>query len=130
MLHIADAVADEIKKQQLKKVALLGTKYTMTLPFFMDRMKRHNIETIVPDKEGVETINHTIYEELSKGLFLPQTKKVYQNMIDELKDKGAQGVILGCTEIPMLIKQADSNLPVFDTTLIHSKAAVDFALKN
>ena len=128
MIHIADAVAKEIQKQSLKKVALLGTKYTMQLPFFAERLERFNIETIIPSEHDVEVINRSIYEELGKGIFTPETRKVYQSIITKLKNEGAEGVILGCTEIPMLIKLTDSELPVFDTTLIHSKAAVDFAL--
>ena len=128
MIHIADAVANEIKKMQLKKVALLGTKYTMTFPFFPERLKSSGIETVIPDEKNIEMVNLSIYNELGKGLILPETKKYYLELIEKLKKEGAEGVILGCTEIPLLIKQSDCDIPVFDTALIHSKAAVEFAL--
>jgi len=83
---------------------------------------------LIPDAEGVEYVNKSIYEELGKGVILPQTKAQYLAIIDQLREQGAEGAILGCTEIPLLIKQADSPVPVFDTTLLHATAAVDFAL--
>lgn len=128
VIHIVDAVAGEIKKKNIYTAALLGTKYTMGLPFYKDRLSVHGINTIIPDEEGFNMVNTTIYEELGKGIFLPETKGKYRELIRELTGKGSEGIILGCTEIPMLINQADSPVPVFDTTLIHAMAAVHFAV--
>lgn len=128
LIHIADATAHAIKAKGLDTVLLLGTKYTMQYDFYRNKLAAHGIRTMIPDAAGVEMVNNSIYEELDKGLFLPNTKQQYISLIKEEMGKGAQGVILGCTEIPLLIKQEDSPLPVFDTTLLHAKAAVEFVL--
>lgn len=128
VIHIADAVAKSIEKKQLKKVALLGTKYTMQMDFYKNKLAGYNIQCIIPSQAGIDYINEAIYNELAKGLFLPETKKQFLQIIDELAIQGAEGVILGCTEIPILIKQEDCTITVFDTTLIHAMAVVDFAL--
>ncbi len=129
LLHIAHTTAAAIKEKGLQKVALLGTKYTMQLDFYKNILAANNIETIIPDDEGVALVNSTIYNEFSKGIFLPETKQAYLKIMDELQKQGAQGFILGCTEIPILIQQQDYALPLFDTGLLHAKAAVDFALQ-
>lgn len=129
LIHIARETASVIGGQGLRKVALLGTKYTMQLPFYREKLAEKGIETLVPDTEETEIINRAIYEEMSQGQFLPETKAAYLRIIDRLTGTGAEGIILGCTEIPILIKQPDCRVPVFDTTLIHAKAAVDFALQ-
>jgi aspartate racemase len=118
-----------IKNKNLKTVALLGTKYTMQMAFYKDRLLNYGISTIIPGDEDIEFVNHSIYEEFSKGIFLPATKKVYQGIIDKLVAQGVEGVIFGCTEIPILLKQEDCPVPVFDTAFIHSMAAIDFALQ-
>lgn len=128
LIHIADTAAAAIKGQGLNKVALLGTKYTMQLPFYKEKLAAHGIETIIPDEAGVQQVNESIYNELGKGIFLPQTKAAYLRLFEDLTAQGAQGIILGCTEIPMLIKQEDTPIPVFDTTFLHAQAAVEFAL--
>lgn len=128
VVHIADAVAEAIKTKNLKKVALMGTKYTMQLDFYRNKLAASNISVIIPDVTGVEFINDTIYKEFSKGVFLPERKQQYLQIIDSLIKQGAEGIILGCTEIPILIKQKDCSVPVFDTAFIHSEAAVKFAL--
>ena len=128
LIHIADATAKAIKEKSIKTVALLGTKYTMQFDFYKNKLASHGIKTLIPDESGVEAINKSIYEELGKGILLPETKQLYLTIIDSLIRQGAEGVILGCTEIPLLIKQEDSRVPVFDTTLLHATAAVDFAL--
>ena len=128
VIHIADAVAKSIGEQALKKVALLGTKYTMQMDFYKNKLAHHNIQCMIPDEDDIEYINKAIYTEFSKGIFLPGTKKQFLHIIDKLVDRGAEGVILGCTEIPILLKQEDCKVPVFDTTLLHATAAVDFAL--
>jgi aspartate racemase len=128
LIHIADVTATAISQQQLRTVALLGTKYTMQLDFYKNALAQKGINTIIPSANKIEEINSAIYNELGKNIFLPETKKNFMNEIENLVEEGAEGVILGCTEIPLLIKQSDSSVPVFDTTRIHAKAAVDFAL--
>jgi aspartate racemase len=129
VIHIAEATADAIKARALKKVALLGTKYTMQLPFYAEKLSQKGIATIIPNEADIEYINNSIYNEFSKGIFLPETKQQYLHIIDKLIAQGAEGIIAGCTEIPILIKPGDCRVPVFNTGLIHSMAAVDFALK-
>jgi aspartate racemase len=130
ILHIVDAVATEISKLGLRKVGLLGTRFTMERDFFSGRLNKFNIEALIPDEKGREFVHASIYNELGKNIFLDETKKRYLQIIEELRAKGAEGVILGCTEIPLLIKQTDCTVPVLDTTFIHAKYAVDFALSS
>jgi aspartate racemase len=129
VIHIATATASVIKSKHLKKVALLGTKYTMQLDFYKNKLADLGIETIIPGEADIEYINNSIYNEFSKGIFLPETKAAYLHIMHGLIAQGAEGFILGCTEIPILIKQEDCVVPVFDTGLIHAAAAVDFALR-
>ena len=128
VIHIAEAVAKEIKKEGLKKVGLLGTRYTMQLGFYTDRLARHGIETIIPKQEDIEFINNSIYNEFSKNIFTSETKSRYLNIISTLKEKGVEGIIGGCTEIPILLNQSDCDIPLFDTAKIHSAAGVDHVL--
>ena len=130
VIHVAEVTATQIKKQQLKTVGLLGTKYTMQMHFFKDKLAAQGITTIIPDEDGIEMINTAIYTEMGRGIFLPATKQKFLAIIDKLIGQGAEAIILGCTEIPLLIKQDDCSVPVFDTTKIHSIAAVEFALNN
>ena len=129
LIHIAETAAIAIAKQGLNKVALLGTKYTMQLDFYKNKLAEKNIETIIPSEADIEYINDAIYNEMGKGIFLPERKERFIQIIESLQQQGAQGVVLGCTEIPILIKQSDVTIPVFDTTLIHVQAAVAFALQ-
>ena len=128
LLHIADETGQQIKKDGLQTVALLGTKYTMQLPFYSEKLAAHGITTIIPDQVDIDYINNAIYAEMGKGVFLPETKERFLGIINQLAARGAQGVILGCTEIPLLLQQKDAEVKLYDTTLIHSKAAVRFAL--
>lgn len=128
LIHIADAVALAIREKGLDRVALLGTKYTMQMDFYRDRLLENGISAIIPDAEGIQWINQSIYEELDKGIFREETRQEYLRIINQLTGQGAQGVILGCTEIPLLIKQEHAQVPVFDTAWWHAKAAVDFVL--
>ncbi|MDR7370674.1 aspartate/glutamate racemase family protein [Flavobacterium aquidurense] len=129
LIHIATATASEIEKQDLKKVGLLGTKFTMELDFFKDKLLAQGIEAIIPEsQEDKDFIHTTIFEELGKGLVTESTKKRYLQIANKLIENGAEGIILGCTEIPLIILPEDVSVPVFDTTLIHSKAAVEFQL--
>ena len=130
LIHIADAVAADIKKKNIQTVALLGSKYTMQQDFYKDKLSSHGIKTLIPPDAGIELINHCIYEEFSKGIFLPERKDQLLAIIDELIKRGAEGIIFGCTEIPILIKQEDCSVPVFDSVAIHSLAAVDFVLSH
>ncbi len=128
VIHIAEAVAKEILKQGVKKVALLGTKYTMQPGFYKDHLAKYGIETIIPGEEDIEYINYTIYNEFSKNIFSPETRSAYLTIISKLKAGGAEGIIGGCTEIPILIKPSDCDIPLFDTAKIHSAAGVDFVI--
>jgi aspartate racemase len=129
MLHIADAVAVAIRESGRHRVALLGTKFTMEERFYADRMRqKFGIETIVPGASGRQVIHDVIYNELCHGVTRAESRAVFQAIIESLARDGAEAVILGCTEIPLLISQADSKLPVFDTTAIHAATAVEFAL--
>lgn len=128
VIHIAEAVAKEILSKGLKKVALIGTKYTMQLGFYTDHLANYGIETIIPEQSDVDYINFTIYNEFSKNIFTAETKTEYLDIISKLKANGAQGIIGGCTEIPILIKQKDCDIPIFDTAKIHAAAGVDHVL--
>ncbi|MFT3823553.1 MAG: aspartate/glutamate racemase family protein [Chitinophagaceae bacterium] len=128
LIHISEATANAIAAKKLHVVALLGTRFTMEMDFYHDILRRHGIETIIPGDADRDFIHATIYDELGKGLLLPETKQRYLHIIEQLIEKGAQGIILGCTEIPLLIKPEDVTVPVFDTAEIHAKAAVAFAL--
>ena len=128
LINIAEETAKEIKQQQLQTVALLGTKYTMQFDFYKNKLKAQRIQTIIPAEEDIELINTAIYSEMGKGIFLPATREKFLAIIEKLIGQGAEGVILGCTEIPILIKQSDCKVPLFDTTKIHSAAAIRFAL--
>jgi aspartate racemase len=128
IIHIATATAMEIQKKGLKKVGLLGTKFTMELDFFKAKLQDKQIEPIIPNDNDREFIHQTIFDELGKGIVTETTKQRYLKIIDDLTNKGAEGIILGCTEIPLVIKPTDVSVPIFDTTLIHSKAAIEFSL--
>ena len=130
ILHITDVTADEIIRKGLKKVGLLGTIFTMEENFYKKRLKdKYDIDTIIPSKDEREIINDIIYKELSHGITKQSSKENYIEIINNLLSRKAEGIILGCTEIPLLIKQKDVNSPVFDTTSIHAKAAVEYAIK-
>lgn len=123
ILHIADMTAIELKKSNIKKVGLLGTKYTMQQDFYKDVLKANGIEVIIPNSADIEAVNKIIYDELCVGIISEQSKAKYLKIISELSQNGAQGIILGCTEIGLLVKQSDTDVPLFDTTLIHAKRA-------
>lgn len=130
IIHIAEATAAELKSRGISKVGLLGTKYTMTQDFYKNKLVEAGIEVIIPNEEGVEIVNNIIYNELCLGNILETSKKKYLDIIAELKQLGAQGVILGCTEIGLLIQQKDVELPVFDTTQIHAVKAALLAIES
>jgi aspartate racemase len=127
VIHIADETSKEISKKSLKKVALLGTKYKMEKTFFTDVLKSFGIETMIPNLEDRDIVHDIIYDELSIGILNPSSKEKYLKIIDKLIESGAEGIILGCTEIPLLIQQENVSVPVFDTTKIHATAAFEYA---
>ncbi len=130
LLHIARETGKAIKASGLEKVLLLGTKFTMEKDFYKAMLAdEFGIEVLVPNEQDINSVHNVIYKELVHGRVLPESKAIYLDIIAKAAAQGAQGVILGCTEIPMLIKAQDVVIPVFDTTKIHSEAAVDFALK-
>ena len=128
VIHIATATAAAIEKQGLKKIGLLGTKFTMERNFFTSKLIELGIQTIIPGDEDRSFIHYAIFEELGRGLIKEDSHQRYLTIIKQLIARGAEGIILGCTEIPMLIQQPDVSVPVFDTTRIHAAAAIDFAL--
>lgn len=130
ILHIADATAAAIKSKGIKKVGLLGTRETMELDFYKTRLAEHDIEVIVPEKPEREFIHDSIMNELLKEVFLPETKTGFLSIMNKLADKGAEGMILGCTEIPLLISQDDFEQPLFSTLELHAKAIAEFAITN
>lgn len=129
LLHIADATADALIKSGIAKTALLGTKYTMTQDFYKSRLAQRGISVVVPNAQEIEEVNRVIYDELVLGVISEESRSGFGKIIARLKEEeGAQAVILGCTEIGLLIRPQDSALPVFDTTLIHAQAAVQRAV--
>ena len=128
LVHIADAAAEALNGQGITKAALLGTKYTMTEHFYTQRLAEHGIEVLLPDDAAMQLVHDVIYNELCLGIISEQSKQNYIRIIGSLAERGAQGVILGCTEIGLLIGQGDTPLLVFDTTRIHAEKAVSLAL--
>jgi len=128
-LHIADATANKIVADKIKKVALLGTAFTMEQEFYKGRLtEKFGLEVVVPEEADRKVIHDIIYQELCLGKINENSKKRYLDIIEHLTRKGAEAVILGCTEIALLISQGDCNIPVYDTTRLHAESAVDFAL--
>jgi aspartate racemase len=129
LLHIADATADVIKKQGLSKIGLLGTKFTMEEDFYRGRLvEGHGLDVLIPDTEDREIVHRVIYDELVLGEIKAESRDQYRRIIEKLIAAGAQGIILGCTEIGLLVKENDSSVPLFDTTYIHAVSAVELAL--
>ena len=128
-IHIADPTAEAIKAAGVQTIALLGTDFTMSQDFYKGRLvDQHGLNVLIPEDDDRQTVHRIIYEELVVGEIKPESKKAYLKIIDRLVASGAAGVILGCTEIGLLVRAGDCAVPVFDTTLIHAQAAVDFAL--
>ncbi|MGI9531838.1 aspartate/glutamate racemase family protein [Lutimonas sp.] len=128
VIHIAEVTADEIKAFSLKKIALLGTKFTMEKAFFKDILQKRGIEVLVPDPSARNQVHDIIYNELIHGIMKEESKRIYISVIQDLISQGAEGVILGCTEIPLLIYPEDIDIPLFNTTKLHAEKAVEFAL--
>jgi aspartate racemase len=129
LLHIADPTATEIKRAGHSTVGLLGTRFTMEQAFYRDRLsERHGLRVIVPDSEDRETVHRVIYEELCLGVVNSESRREYRRIMGRLASQGAQAIILGCTEISLLVSRQDSEIPLFDTTAIHARAAAEEAL--
>lgn len=126
IIHIADATAKVIKDKGIQKVGLLGTKYTMEKDFYKSILSKYGIETIIPEPQDREIIHRIIYKELARGIFSKESKQIYLNVMKKLNKKGAEGMVLGCTEIPLLISSEDTSLMLFNTTEIHAKKAMEF----
>ena len=130
LLHIADATAEEIKTGGLEKVGLLGTKFTMEQNFYKERLtEKHSLKVIVPDEDERQVVDHIIYDELCRGKLAQSSREKFRKIMQNLVANGTEGIILGCTEIGLLVDQQDVQVPVFDTTAIHAKAAAQFALR-
>ncbi len=129
LLHIADATAEALIKNKVKKVGLLGTKFTMEEDFYKKRLEdRFDLEVVTPDKKDRELIHQIIYNELCLGVIKDDSKKIYLDIINSLSEKGAEGIILGCTEIGLLVKEGDCSIKLYDTTKIHADKATEIAL--
>lgn len=130
LLHIADATAGAIKAQKLTKIGLLGTRFTMEEMFYRGRLaEKHNLQVLIPNQAERASVHRIIYEELVLGKIMPESKAEYLRIIESLAEQGAEAIILGCTEIGLLVKDGDCRLPLFDTTRIHALAAVEMALQ-
>lgn len=131
LIHIATATAAEINRQGLRRVGLIGTKFTMELPFYRDKLLRHGIDTLVPpDPATRNVIQQTLRDELGRGVITQATKAIYLQVIAELVARGAEGIVFGCTELPLLLSPEEVDVPVFDTTRLHVDAAVAFAVSD
>lgn len=128
LLHIAEATADELIRNRIRKVGLLGTQYTMTQDFYKGKLMEKGLEVMIPEPADVGIVNRVIYGELCLGVLSEQSKKDFLRIIQDLAKRGAEGVILGCTEIGLLVMQADTEVPLFDTTAIHAAKAAEYAL--
>lgn len=129
ILHIAEMTAEKILEKGLKNIALLGTKYTMEQDFYKSKLIEKGINVIIPDKNDIEIINKVIYDELCLGTINSDSKKKFLEIVDKLRNKGAEGIILGCTEIGLLIKNEDTDVPLFDTAIIHAEQAAIYSIK-
>jgi aspartate racemase len=128
LLHLGDATAATVRAAGLTRIGLLGTGFTMAQPFYRDRLAGHGLDVLVPDEDDRAEVHRVIYEELVVGVVEPSSRQRYREVIARLVERGAEGVILGCTEIELLVDQSDSPVPVFPTTRLHAELAVDYAL--
>ncbi len=128
LVHIAEAAADELRASGITRVGLLGTKYTMTQEFYRDKLTARGIDVLIPEGEDIDLVNRVIFDELCLGVVKPDSKAAYLRVISELQARGAQGILLGCTELGLIVSAADVSLPLFDTTVIHAKKALELSL--
>ena len=130
LLHIADVTGKEIRRHKMDKVGIIGTKYTMSSGYIIERLKnKFGLKIIIPNDNDMNLLNDIIYNELCGGIIRAESREIFKEIIHKLISAGAEGIILGCTEIPLLISQKDSSVLIFNTTEIHAKAAVEYALK-
>jgi aspartate racemase len=128
VLNLLDVVAESLLEKGITKTGLLGTRYTMEDGFYAAGLAKHGIDVVVPETKDRDLVHRVIYDELIKGVILPSSKEEFRRIVNDLQQNGAQGVVLGCTEIPMLLGDGDVSIPVFDTTQLHAEAALRFAL--
>jgi aspartate racemase len=128
ILHIADATASRVTAASIARIGLLGTRFTMEQDFYSGRLVQHGLDVLTPDAAGRERVHRIIYEELCLGVIREESRAIYREVMCELVARGAQGIILGCTEIGLLVGAADTSVPTFDTTAIHAESAADWAL--
>lgn len=128
LLHIAEATAQELKKSHIDKVGLLGTIYTMEQDFYKAKLQEAGIEVLIPEEEDRQRVNYIIFQELCLGVLDDNSRQTLLAVIDKLAQQGAQGIVLGCTEIGLLVQQQDTDLPLFDTALIHAQKAALYSL--
>ena len=129
LLHIADVTGDAIRERGLHRIGLLGTRFVMKESFYQERLRdRFAIEVIVPGEDDIDTIHQIIYNELCESKINASSRRVCADIVSKLVNKGAEGIVLGCTELPLLIQSGDINAPIFDTTQLHAEAAVNLAL--
>ena len=129
LIHIADATATVIQAQGLKRIGLLGTRFTMEQKFYAGRLERYGLQVLTPDEAGREQVHRIIYEELCLGQIREESRQIYRDIMADLVAQGAEGIILGCTEIGLLVQPGDASVPLFDTTALHAQAAVEWALQ-
>lgn len=130
LIHIVDAIAEHLRQSNINQAGLLGTRFTMQQPFYKDRLEQQGIKVLVPNESDSYTVDNIIFKELCRGQFTDDARKQYLKIIDVLSAKGAEGVILGCTEIGLLVRQEHSALPLFDTTEVHCQAITDWMLNS
>ena len=128
LIHIADATAEQLHEAHISKIGLLGTKYTMQEDFYIGKLMKAGIDVLIPTPEDIEVVNSVIFNELCLGKVKEESRQNYLKILHDMKNRGAEGIILGCTEIGMLIQQQHVALPVFDTTIIHAQKAAEMAL--
>lgn len=128
LLHVVDATAAAVRRAGLRRVGLLGTRFTMEQPFYVERLQQQGLDVLLPDAAGRAMVHRVIYEELCQGVLLARSRDDYRRVMAALVAQGAEGIILGCTEIALLVDASDAAVPLFDTTELHAQAAVDWAL--
>lgn len=130
LVHIAEAAAEALVARGISRVGLLGTKYTMTLDFYRDKLIERGIEVLIPEGDDIDLVNRVIFDELCLGVVKEDSRAEYLRVIESLQQRGAQGILLGCTELGLIVSGEDVSLPLFDTTEIHAKKALELALQN
>ncbi|MEN6594676.1 MAG: aspartate/glutamate racemase family protein [Clostridiaceae bacterium] len=128
LVHIAEAAADELRAKGITRVGLLGTKYTMTEAFYRDKLTEQGLAVVLPNEDDIELVNRVIFEELCLGVVKAESKADYLRVIRDMQRKGAEAILLGCTELGLIVSQTDVSLPLFDTTVIHANKAAGLAL--